>query len=148
MVVMEDIEVAMADMPRPPMPGEDMLAMSKRDTLFAAGVATVLPAMGVPTALWVMRAETGALRGADIIGIAAVTGEAAVIGEVITDIPGSAITAWAMAIRITDMAITVTATVGTMVRTTTDITLTATDIGRTSASASGSPAIRLKSPLS
>ena len=120
--VTADIAVAMLpNMPRPLMLRADMLAMSKLDTLFAVGVATIMRAM---------RAGTRATQGAHITGGAAVTGEAAVIGEVITDIPGSAITARATAIRITDMAITVTATVGTMVRTTTDITLTATDIGR------------------
>jgi hypothetical protein len=123
-VVTVEIAVAMedtvADMPRPATLGADMVAMSKLDTLFAAKVATIMRAV---------RAETRAMQGAHIIGIAAVIGEAAAIGKVITDIPGSAITARAMAIRITDMAITVTATVGTMVRTITDITLTATDIG-------------------
>ena len=117
-VAMED---TVADMPRPATLGADMPAMSKLDTLFAVGVATIMRGVG---------AETRAMPDAHLPGGAAVTGEAAVIGEVITDIPGLAITARAMAIRITDMAITVTATVGTMVRTTTDITLTATDIGR------------------
>ena len=79
------------------------------------------------------RAATRAMQLAHIIGMAAVAGEA-VTGEAITgirptDILGSAITAWAMAIHTTGLAIQVTATVGTMVRTT-DIILTGTDTGR------------------
>ena len=81
------------------------------------------------------RAATRAMQDAHVIGMAVATGEAvigmvAVTGEAVTgtrpmDIPGWAITVWAMAIH----TITVTAMVGTMVRTTTDITLTATDMG-------------------
>jgi hypothetical protein len=74
------------------------------------------------------RADTRAMQGAHIIGMADVTGEA-VTGIRPMDILGPAITAWAMAIHTTGLAITVTATVGTMVRTT-DTILTATDTGR------------------
>jgi hypothetical protein len=125
-----DSAVAMADtaadMPRPAMLGADMLAMSKRDTLFAAGVATIMRAV---------RAETHAMQDAGITRLAAVTGEAAVIGEVITDIPGSAIMDRVTAIRTMGMALTVTALVGAMIRTTdiipADTLLTGTGIRHT-----------------
>jgi hypothetical protein len=100
----------------------------------------------------------GTMRPADTEGLAStmqgahITGLAAAIGEAVTgirtmDIPGSAITAWAMALHITGLAITVTAPVDAMIRTTdiirVDTTLTATDTRRTLASASGSTAIKL-----
>ena len=75
------------------------------------------------------RADTRAMQGAHIIGMAAVTGEEAVTGIRPMDILDWAITALAMAIRTTGLVITVTATVGTMVHTT-DIILTGTDTGR------------------
>lgn len=103
-----------ADMPRPPMLEADTLAMSELDTLFAAGVDSIMRAV---------RAGTRAMQGAHLPGLAAVTGEAAVIGEVTMDIrpldiPGSAIMDWVTAIRITGMATTVTAPGGAMIRTT------------------------------
>lgn len=112
-MVTAEIAVAMpdtvADMPRPATLGADMLAMSKRDTLFAADMATIMRAV---------RAETHAMQDAGITRLAAVTGEAAVIGEVITDIPGSAIMDRVTAIRTMGMALTVTVLVGAMIRTT------------------------------
>ena len=113
---------------------KDMLpqVMLRVDTL-----VSVL-AVEVVTILRGRRADTRAMQGADIIGMAAVTGEAvtgeAVTGEAVTgirpmDILEWAITAWAMAIHTTGVGITVTATVGTMVRTP-DTILTATDTGR------------------
>ena len=112
-VVTVEIAVAMedtvADMPRPATLGADMLAMSKRDTLSAADMATIMRAV---------RAETHAMQDAGITRLAAVTGEAAVIGEVITDIPGSAIMDRVTAIRTMGMALTVTVLVGAMIRTT------------------------------
>jgi hypothetical protein len=98
-VAMED---TVADMPRPATLGADMLAMSKLDTLFAADVPTIMRAM---------RAETRAMQGAILPGLAVVNGEETVIGEVIMDIrtldiPSSAITAPRTAIRTTGMAIT------------------------------------------
>jgi hypothetical protein len=108
---------------------KDMLpqVMLRVDTL-----VSVL-AVEVVTILRGRRADTRAMQGADIIGMAAVTGEA-VTGEAVTgirpmDILEWAITAWAMAIHTTGVGITVTATVGTMVRTP-DTILTATDTGR------------------
>jgi hypothetical protein len=105
-----------ADMPRPATLGADMLAMSKLDTLFAAGVGSTMRAV---------RAGTRAMQGAHLPGIAAVTGEAAVTGGVITDIrtmdiPGTAwaIMDWVTVIRTTGMAITVTAPGGAMIHTT------------------------------
>jgi hypothetical protein len=107
-VVTVEIVVAMedtvADMPRPATLGADMLAMSTLGTLFAAGVATIMRAM---------RAGTRAMQGAHLPGLAAVIGDAAVSGEVITDIrtmdiPATAwaIMDWVTAIRTTGMAIT------------------------------------------
>jgi hypothetical protein len=113
--VMAEIAVTMLGMPR--------LAMLRADTLvsvLAVDAVTMLRGPG---------AATRGLQDAHVIGMAAVTGEA-ITGIHPTDIPGSAITAWGMAIHTTGLAITVTATVGTMVRTTMDITLTATDTGR------------------
>src|SRR4026209_1715194 len=63
-------------------------------------------AVAVVASLRGRRADRRALQGAHIIGMAAVTGEA-VTGIRPMDILGSAITAWAMAIRITGVAITV-----------------------------------------
>jgi len=79
-------------------------------------------------------------QAAGTMQVAHITGLAAAVGEVIMairtpDIPGSAITARAMAIHTTGLAITVTAPVGAMIRTTdiirVDTTLTATDTRRT-----------------
>ena len=67
----------------------------------------------------------GTIRAADIIGIAAVTGEA-VTGIRTMDILDSAITAWAMAIHTTGPAITVTVPDG-IIRMDTTITPTAMD---------------------
>jgi hypothetical protein len=129
------------DMPVPHMLGADTvtdmpLRTLRADTLvfvFAADVAAVLSAM---------RAETHASQGAHFTrlaaGDAAVAGEVAATGEVVdtgtvvigirtTDIPGLAITVWAMAIHTTGLAITVTAPVGTIIPTDTTTTLTATD---------------------
>jgi hypothetical protein len=107
------------------MPPEDMPpAMRRLDTLVSVLAAEVLSILREPPV------DTRAMQDAQVIGMVAATGEA-VIGEAVTgihhpmDIPGLAITAWAMAIHTT-----VTAMAGTMVRTTTDITLTATDTGR------------------
>jgi hypothetical protein len=115
-----DMEDTVADMPRPATLGADMLATSKLDTLFAAGVDTNLRGM---------RAAMRAMPAAQV------TGEAAVTGGVITDIrtmeiPGTAwaIMDWVTAIRTTGMAITVTAPVGGTVRIT-HIILTDTDTG-------------------
>ncbi len=98
------------------------LAMLRADTLVSVLAVDVVISLRGP------RAATRALQVAHIIGMAAVAGEA-VTGIRPMDIPGSAITARAMAIHTTGLAITVTATVGTMARTT-DTTLTATDTGR------------------
>jgi hypothetical protein len=109
-----------ADMPRPPMLKADMLAMSKLDTLLAAGVGSIMRAV---------RSGTRAIQRAHLPGVAAVTGE--VITDIRTmDIPGTAwaIMDWVTAIRTTGMAITVTAPGGGTVRIT-HIILTGTDTG-------------------
>ena len=107
MAVMAEVTVAMAgtlaDMLRPPMLRADTMAL-----VFAAGAVTSLQAT---------RAASGAMQGARITRLAAVTGEV-VPGIRTLDIRGSAITAWAIALRTTDMVITVTAPVGAMIRTT------------------------------
>jgi hypothetical protein len=101
--VMADIAVAMAgtlaDMPRRPMFGEDIMVL-----LFAAGVVT---------SLLDTRAASRAMRSAHIMPLAVALGE--VTGHIRTmGIPGSVITVWALAIR--TMAITVTAPVGGTIR--------------------------------
>jgi hypothetical protein len=108
--------VAMADTPagmlRPPTLTADTVTdvpwprMLTEDTL-----VSVLP-VHVAIILRGRRAAKRALQGA------AVTGAAAVIGEVITDIPGSATMDWVTAIRTMGMALTVTAPGGVMIRTT------------------------------
>jgi len=123
-----DIAVAMAgtvaDMPRRPMFGEDIMVL-----LLAAGVVTTL----LDT-----RAASRAMQGVHIMPLAAVAGEVAVAGEAVagevtghirtTDIRGSAwgIMAWAIAIH--TMAITATVPVGGTIRIT-HIFLTDTDTG-------------------
>lgn len=122
--VMADIAVNMvgilSDMPGP--------AMLRADTLVSVLAVDVVTMLRGP------RAVTRALQVAHIIGIVAVTGEAAT-GIRTMDILGSAITARAMAIHTTGLAITVTGPVGAMIRTTdiirADTTLTATDTRRT-----------------
>jgi hypothetical protein len=122
--VMADIAVTMvgmlSDMPGP--------AMLRADTLVSVLAVDVVTILRGPCA------ATRALQVAHIIGIVAVTGEA-VTGIRTMDIPGSAITARAMAIHTTGLAITVTAPVGAMIRTTdiirVDTTLTAMDTRRT-----------------
>ena len=84
-----------------------------------------------------LRAAMGAMQGARITRLAAVTGEV-VPGIRTLDIPGSAITAWATAIRMP--AIMVTDPVGAMIHITdivpADIILTDTGTRLISASAS------------
>jgi hypothetical protein len=102
--VMADIAEAMAgtvaDMPRLPMLEADTLAMPGADTLvFAADVATII--------MRGMRAVMCAMPGAEVTGLAAVIGE--VITDIRTmDIPGTAwaIMDWVTAIRTTGMGIT------------------------------------------
>jgi len=108
--------------------------MPPRVTLKADTVVSVL-APDMVIILRGPRADTPAMQGAHIIGMAAGAGEA-IIGEVITgihpmDILEWAITAWAMATHTMEAAITVTVTVG-IIRTTEigDTTLTSTDTGR------------------
>jgi hypothetical protein len=107
---------------------KDMLPVTLReDTLVSVLAVDVLSILRGP------RAATRALQDADVIGMAAATGEAAIGTVAVT---GAAtigtrlmvILDWAMAIHTTRLAITVTATVGTMVRIM-GTTLTATDIG-------------------
>ena len=113
------------------MPLEDM----PPPVILKAGTLVSMHAVEVVTNLRGPRADTGAMQRADIIGMAAATGEA-VTGEAITgirpmDILGSAITAPAMTIHTTGLAITATATVGTIHTTEIgDTTLTSTDTGR------------------
>lgn len=118
---MAGIAVAMAgtvaNMPQPPMAGEDTLAM-----VFTAGVVIIV--LGA-------RAAMRAMEGADFTGLEAAGGE--VNMDIRTmDIPGSAITPRAMATRTTGL--TVTAPVGTMIRITdiipTDTIPIDTDTGR------------------
>ena len=128
----------LSDMPRS--------ATLRADTLgfvFVADVVSILRGMG---------AAMRVILGAGTTRLAVVTGEVMVTGEVVPgirtmDIPGSVITAWAIAIRIT--AIMVTDPVGAMIRITdivlADTILTGTDTGPTSPSAS--VATKLKSPL-
>jgi hypothetical protein len=121
---MADIAVTLVGMLSKDMPRPGMLRVDTLVSVLAVEVVTILRGP---------RADTRAMQGADIIGMAAATGEA-VTGEAVTgirpmDILEWAITAWAMAIHTTGVAITVTATVGTMVRTP-DTILTATDTGR------------------
>ena len=110
---MADIAVTMvgmlSDMPRP--------ATLRVDTLVSVLAVDVVTILRGP------RADTRAMQGAHIIGMAAVTGEA------VTGIRTMDILDWAIAIHTTGLAIPVTPTVGTMVRTT-DIILTGTDTGR------------------
>src|SRR6266516_4775613 len=68
--------------------------------------------MAVVTVMRCLRAAMGAMQGARITRLAAVTGEV-VPGIRTLDIPGSAITAWATAIRMP--AIMVTDPVGAMI---------------------------------
>jgi len=122
----------LSDMPRS--------ATLRADTLgfvFVADVVSILRGMG---------AAMRVILGAGTTRLAVVTGEV-VPGIRTMDIPGSVITAWAIAIRIT--AIMVTDPVGAMIHTTgiilADTILTGTDTGPTSPSAS--VATKLKSPL-
>ena len=92
-------------------------ARSTRAAHIAAAVGTMQPAGTEGLA--------GTMQGARITGIAAVTGEA-ITGIRTTDIPGSVITARAMAIHTTELAIMVTAPVGT-IRMDTTIILIPTD---------------------
>ena len=96
------------DMPPPVTPTVDTLR-------FALAVHVITSLRGLRAALCV-------LQVAHVVGMAAAIGEV-VTGEAVTgirhmDIPGLAITAWAMAIRTTDIIPG-------------DTTLTATDTGRT-----------------
>jgi hypothetical protein len=122
--VMADIAVIMVGM---------LSDMLRPATLRADTLVSVL-AVDVVTILRGPRADTRALQGAHIIGMAAVAGEA-VTGIHPMDILDWAIMAWAMAIHTTGLAITVTAPVGAMIRTTdiirVDTTLTAMATGRT-----------------
>ena len=119
----------LSDMPRS--------ATLRADTLgfvFVADVVSILRGMG---------AAMRVILGAGTTRLAVVTGEVMVTGEVVPgirtmDIPGSVITAWAIAIRIT--AIMVTDPVGAMIHITdivpADIILTDTGTRLISASAS------------
>ena len=111
--------------------------------MLRADTLALVFAVDVATALSDLHAEMRAMQGARITRLAVVAGEAAVAGEVVTgirtlDIPSSAITARATAIRMAD--ITVTDPVGAMIRITdivrADLIPTATGTGRTWASAS------------
>jgi len=117
---MADIAVAMVGR----LLGMSGPAMFRADTLVSVLAVDVAISLRGP------RAATRALQPAQIIGIVAVAGEA-VTGIRPMDIPGSAITARAMAIHTSGLAITVTAQVGAMIRTTdiirADTILTATD---------------------
>jgi len=98
---MADMAVNMVDVGMGMLLGDMPPAMSRLHTLVsvrAVDVFSVLPGC---------RVETRAMHFAHIIGMGGATG-AAVIGEVVTgirpmDILGLVITAWAMAIHITDI---------------------------------------------
>ena len=107
-VSMVDVGMLLEDMLRSVTPRVDTLG-----SVLAVHVITRLRGRGAPLL---------ALQVALVIGMAAAIGEV-VTGEAVTgirhmDIPGLAITAWAMAIRTTDIIPG-------------DTTLTATDTGRT-----------------
>ena len=110
---MADIAVTLVGMLSKDMPRPGMLRV---DTPLSVLAVDVVILRGP-------RADTRAMQGAHIIGMAAVTGEA-ITGIRLMDILDWAITAWAMAIHTTAMAIRTTGVA------TTDITLTATDTGR------------------